>query len=73
MKRKILTDASCSRYFVAFEDTLHSLWSCSGLKEVWEKDFGWIHKFGVAFTTFRELIELVFTKSETTALFATTA
>ena len=73
VKRKILTDATCSRCLGASEVTLHSPWSCSGLKEVWEKDFGWILRSGAIFTSFRKLVELVFTKSESAALFATTA
>nr|POE67030.1 putative ribonuclease h protein [Quercus suber] len=72
VKRKILTDATCSRCLVASEGSLHSLWSCSSLKEVWEKDFGWIPSSGAAFTSFEELVELVFTKPESVALFATT-
>ncbi|KAK7826168.1 hypothetical protein CFP56_032411 [Quercus suber] len=73
VKRKILTDATCSRCLVASEGSLHSLWSCSSLKEVWEKDFGWIFSSGATFTSFKELVELVFTKPESVALFATTA
>ncbi|KAL0006716.1 hypothetical protein SO802_008218 [Lithocarpus litseifolius] len=40
VKQKILTDAVCNRCSCALEDTLHLLWSCSGLKEIWEKEFG---------------------------------
>ena len=65
-------DAACSHCSGAQEDTLHSLWSRSGLKEVWEKDFGWIFGSGVVFTSFEELVSLVFTKSELVPLFATT-
>nr|POE50006.1 hypothetical protein CFP56_33348 [Quercus suber] len=57
----------------AHEDTLHSLWSCNGLKKVWEKDFGWIFRFGVVLSSFKELVKLVFTKSKLVPLFATTA
>ena len=73
MKHKILLDAACSRYSGAHEDTLHSLRSCSGLKEVWVKDFGWFFRSGVVFSSFKELVNLVFTKSELVPLFATTA
>lgn len=65
--------AACYRCSSASEDVLHSLWSCNGLKEVWEKDFGWVFRSGMVFTSFRDLVKLVFTKSGTAALFATTA
>ena len=73
MKCKILIDATCSCCLDASEGTLNSLWSCSDLKEVWEKDFGQILRSGAVFISFRELVELVFTKSETTTLFVMTA
>nr|POE53651.1 hypothetical protein CFP56_36815 [Quercus suber] len=57
----------------AHEDTLHSLWSCSGLKEVWEKDFGWIFRSRMVITSLKRLVNLAFTKSELVPLFATTA
>ena len=72
VKRKILPDAICSRYSGAHEDTLHSLWSCDGLKEVWMKDFGWIFRFRVLFSSFKELVKLVFTRSNLIPLFAIT-
>ena len=73
VKCKILLDIACSRCSGAHEDTLHSLWSYGGLKEVWVKDFGWYFRFGVVFSSFKELVNLVFTKSELVPLFATTA
>ena len=72
MKRKILLDATCSHCSGAHEDTLHSLWSCSGFKGVWEKDFGWIFRSGVVFSSFKELVNLVYTKPALVPLFAAT-
>ena len=72
MKRKILLDATCSHCSGAHEDTLHSLWSCSGLKGVWEKDFGWIFRSGVVFSSFKELVNLVYTKPALVPLFVAT-
>ena len=71
VKRKILLDVACSCCSGAHEDTLHSLWSCNGLKEVWEKDFSWIFRFRVVITSLKGLVNLVFTKSELVPLFAT--
>ena len=73
VKRKILLDAACSCCSSAHEDTLHSLWSCSGLKEVWVNDFGWFFGSGVVFSSFNELVNPVFTKSKLVPLFAITA
>ena len=73
VKCKILTVTACFRCSSASEDTLHSLWSCTGLNEVWEKDFGWIFRIGLVFTSFRNLVELIFAKPEKVALFATIA
>nr|POF23768.1 putative ribonuclease h protein [Quercus suber] len=72
VKRKILTEAVCTRCSSASEDVLHSLWSCNGLKEVWEKDFGGVFRTGLVFTSFWNLVEHIFTKPEKAALFAMT-
>ena len=73
MKRKILLDAACNCCVGAQEDILHSLWSCNGLKEVWGKDFGWIFRSGLVFSSFKEFAVLVFTKPDLVPLFAMTA
>ncbi|KAL0004665.1 hypothetical protein SO802_012226 [Lithocarpus litseifolius] len=73
VKRKIVTDATCSRCSGSHEDTLHSLWSCCALKEVWEVDFGWISGSGWAVSSFTELVKLVFTRPDLVPLFAATA
>ena len=36
--RTILQNSSCDRCSLQAENTLHSLWSCTGLNEVWEGD-----------------------------------
>ena len=68
-----MIDASCNRCTGVQEDLLHSLWSCNDLKEVWRRDFGWIFRSGSIFSSFKELVALVFTKPELVPLFATTA
>ena len=54
VKRKILNDAIYQCCLSDSEDTLHSLWSCNSLKEVWEKDFSWVFKTEVEFKAFLE-------------------
>lgn len=73
MKRKILQDSMCQRCSNGSEDVVHSLWSCDGLKEVWNGEFGWVHGLGVQWTSFSELLKIIQTKPHLVALFATTA
>ena len=67
-----MLDATCNCCSDVQEDLLHSLWSCSGLKEVWGRDFGWIFRSGSVFSSFKDLTTLVFTKPELVPLFAAT-
>ena len=39
LRRQILTEAMCSECKVQPEDTLHALWSCPNLKDVWKVHF----------------------------------
>ena len=73
MKRRILQDSVCQRYLNGLEDVVHSLWSCDGLREVWNVEFGWVHGSRVQWTSFFELLKLIQTKPHTIALFAATA
>nr|POF06416.1 hypothetical protein CFP56_69589 [Quercus suber] len=56
---------------VALEDTLHALWRCDCLKEVWMRDFSWFFKSGEELGSFMELVKRIFMRPETVALFAT--
>ena len=47
MKRKILQDSMCQHCLNGSEDVIHSLWSCEGLREVWNVEFGWVRDLGV--------------------------
>lgn len=42
MKRKVITDAVCRSCGVGQETTLHTLWTCPALVEVWTKHFVWL-------------------------------
>ena len=37
-KRKVVSSVTCPRCYSAFEDTIHSLWSCPALRVIWEVD-----------------------------------
>ena len=73
MKQRILQDSVCQRYLNGSEDMVHSLWTCDGLREVWNVEFGWVHGSGVQWTSFSELLKLIQTKPHTVALFVATA
>ena len=73
MKRKILQDSMCQRCLNGSEDVVHSLWSCEGLREVWNVEFGWVCDLGVQWTSFSELLKRIQSKPHTVALFAAMA
>ena len=73
MIRKILQESVCHRCSNGSEDVLHSLWSCDGLKEVWNVDFGWVNGSGTQLNFFSELLKTIQTKPHLVALFAATA
>ena len=52
MKRRILQDSVCQRCLNGSKDKVHSLWSCDGLREVWNVEFGWVHGSVVQWTSF---------------------
>nr|XP_023915730.1 uncharacterized protein LOC112027287 [Quercus suber] len=55
---------------VALEDTLHALWRCDCLKEVWMRDFSWFFKSGEELGSFMELVKRIFMRPETIVNFA---
>ena len=73
MKRKILQDSMCQHCLNGSEDVIHSLWSCEGLREVWNVEFGWVCDLGVQWTSFSELLKRIQSKPHTVALFAAMA
>ena len=59
MKQRILQDSVCQRCLNGSEDVVHSLWTCDGLREVWNVEFGWVHGSGVQWTSFSKLLKLI--------------
>ena len=55
------------------EDVVHLLWSCDGLREVWNGEFGWVYGSGVQWNSFSEILKFIQTKPHSVALFAATA
>lgn len=64
MKRKILSDPICHLCGQADEDTLHALWGCKAIKQVWDRDFNWVNQFEAAQGSFQDLVEKVLSKTE---------
>ena len=38
-KRKVIVDKLCDQCLEEVEDEVHALWSCDGIREVWEAPF----------------------------------
>ena len=38
-KRKVVADKLCDQCLVEVENEVHALWSCDGIREVWEAPF----------------------------------
>ena len=72
LKWKIVQDSVCQRCSNGSEDVIHSLWSCDGLREVWNGEFGWVYGSGVRWASFAEILKFVQTKPHSIAIFAAT-
>ena len=59
MKRRVVQDTVCQRCSNDSEDVVHSLWSCEGLREVWNGEFGWVYGSRVQWTSFVEIMKFV--------------
>ena len=58
-KRKILEDTQCGACLSAQETTLHAIWSCEELKEIWLPCFSWVRAEYPNISEVQELINLV--------------
>ena len=67
--RTILQNSSCDRCSLQLEDTLHSLWSCTRLNEVWEGD-RWNFQSRINFADFKELCSWILENGKPMDLFA---
>ncbi|KAK9999595.1 hypothetical protein SO802_019198 [Lithocarpus litseifolius] len=55
------------------ESTLHAIWECPALRQVWDSAFSWVIKDYPSFLSFKDLVELVGQHSQRLDLFATAA
>ena len=52
-KRKVLDDAKCSACLSAQENTLHAIWDCEMLRQIWVPCFNWIRTEHLVFMMYR--------------------
>ena len=69
VRRTILQNPNCDRCSLQAEDTLHALWSCTSLNEVWEGD-RWNFRSRIHFADFKELCSWIFENGKPMDLFA---
>ena len=68
-RRTILQYPSCDHCSLQAEDTLHALWSCTGLNEVWDGD-RWNFRSRVHFEDFKGLRSWIYENGKPLDLFA---
>lgn len=73
VKRKVLTDPTCQTCGAGQESTLHALWSCPKLNEVWDVHFSLLKSNARECSTFLEVFSLCLEKSHPSDLFAMVA
>jgi len=73
LKRKILHESGCSRCSGDSESVVHTLWSCSCIKEVWDPDFEWVDRSSTASNSFSDVLQKIHVKPALLPLFAVTA
>ncbi|KAF3972073.1 hypothetical protein CMV_004399 [Castanea mollissima] len=71
-KRKILVDAMCSSCGLEPETTMHAIWSCPSLTQVWSVNFGWLLSEAGKATCFLDVLKLCSERSNLVDLLAMT-
>nr|XP_023875073.1 uncharacterized protein LOC111987580 [Quercus suber] len=56
LKRKVIADPICERCCSAVEESVHAVWSCPELVEVWDVGNEWCFKSELEFTDMKELL-----------------
>ncbi|KAK7851209.1 receptor-like protein 7 [Quercus suber] len=73
LKRKVTADPICERCRSAVEESVHAVWSCSELGEVWDVGDEWCFRSEMEFTDVKELLSWLFVEDKSVELFAFTA
>ena len=69
-KRKIPIDATCSICGLEPETSLHAIWSCPSLLQVWNVHFGWLVSEAGKASSFLDVLQLYFERCNHMDLFA---
>nr|POE67813.1 putative ribonuclease h protein [Quercus suber] len=69
-KRKIISDDICPNCKLDGETSLHALWSCSALSQVWSPQFSWLQKKSRNSMSMLEIIQCCQEHSDCSDLFA---
>ena len=69
VRRTIIHTPTCDRCSLQAEDSLHALWSCTGLNDVWVGD-RWSFRSNIQFSTFHELCSWMLENGKPMDLFA---
>ena len=70
-RRRVVLSDCCDHYHNTSENTLHALWSCPSLSQVWSHDQSWRNCYTRTFQSFRDLVELIIEEGLDLANFAT--
>lgn len=68
-QKTIIKNPTCDRCSSTIEDSLHALWSCSGLDEVWDGD-RWSFRLREVFVVCKELCRQIMENEKSRELFA---
>ena len=72
-RRSVIPSDYCDQCRNTTENTLHALWSCPSLSQVWSLDHSWQSCFTRTFQSFRNLVECIINDGLDLANFATIA
>lgn len=69
VRRTIIQTSNCDHCSLQAEDSLHALWSFTGLNEVWDGD-SWNFRSNIQFTDFKELCSWILENGKPMEFFA---
>ena len=72
-RRKIIVNLVCSQCLDCPETSLHALWECGALPQIWDHDFGWVKLGFPHLHSLLDLVSVVDSKSSKLELYATMA
>ena len=72
-RQRVIPSDCCDQCCNTTENTLHALWLCPSLSQVWSLDHSWQSCFTRTFQSFRNLVECIINEGLDLANFATIA